>query len=76
MISRLQKKSPWRATNFQLRIQARLFEVQQAEAEKTTNAIKVHGTPIWYFRKDYHGSATCTCRKHKQRAAVRFLVGR
>ena len=69
MISRLQKKSPRRATNFSYEsAQARLFEVQQAEAEKTTNAIKVHGTPIWYFRKDYHGSATCTCRKHKQRA--------
>lgn len=78
MIERLQKRSARRATNFShASAQARLFEIQQAEAEKTSNAIKVHGTPVWYFRKDYHGSATCTCRKHKQTAETpRPIAGR
>ena len=43
--------------------QARLYEVKEAAKQRNRNAIMVNPYPIWYFSKDYHGTATCTCRK-------------
>ena len=52
------------ATNYvSQEAQARLYEVKEAAKQRNRNAIMVNPYPVWFFSKDYHGKATCTCRK-------------
>ena len=52
------------ATNYvSQEAQARLYEVKEAAKQRNRNAIMVNPYPVWFFSKDYHGTATCTCRK-------------
>lgn len=71
MVQRMRRVNQIRAKNFiHEEAQARMFEVRAAVAEDYKNAIFVNGTPIWYFNKNYHGTGTCTCRKHAPAADI------